>query len=492
MKKNIITHIALLLALSSCEAFLTEEPKSLLAPENFPASAEDGNLMLGGMMSTMDGYYDRAFFLSVEIPSDHSEAKYSSGDRYDMDHFTYTTGNQYFRSVWQESYKIIGEANLMISAMSEEDSWAPPYIAAARFYRAFQYFHLTRLWGQVPLRIDPVSTFDQAKDASKATEQEVYEQILADLAYAEGHLPVAWESGFDDGRPTQGAAKALLAKVYLTMAGWPLKQTDKYQLAVNKAGEVINMGRYALLEDFSDVFLIRNQNSSEHIWSVQYSDPSSGGTMMTVQSRPSGGGIKEGGWYFWNTSEAFMNTFSDQDKRKSGTFLTELVEEINGETIITPFADFGGGNELSARPCMKKWQDYGEGRGFTDNSRRTGLNFPVFRFSEIYLILAEAENEANGPTQKALDAVNEVRSRAGLEGLSGLGQTELRDAIRDEWSFELAHEGKRRFNLVRWELFDQVMANDPNGSTNYKPYMKLLPIPQNEADLSGLAQNDGY
>ncbi|WP_020533147.1 RagB/SusD family nutrient uptake outer membrane protein [Flexithrix dorotheae] len=491
MKRNLLI-LLLLISFTSCEEFLTEEPKSLLSPSNFPSSAQDANLMLGGMMQRLDDYYQRDFYLSVEITSDEAEVRYNSGDRYDMDYFTYTTGNQYFRDVWGDSYEIISEANFMIAAIPEESEWGAPYIAAAKFYRAFHYFHLTRLWGKVPLRLEPVETFNQAKDATKASEEEIYTQILEDLAYAESNLPDFWTGGNDDGRPTLGAAKTLMAKVYLTMAGWPLKQTDKYALAAQKAGEVVNSGNYALLNNFADVFKIANENSSEHIWSVQYSDPSSGGTMMTVQSRPSGGGIKDGGWYFWNTSEQFMSKFEDIDTRKAGTFLTDLVEVVNGDTVITNYTSFSGGNELGAKPCMQKWQDYGSGRQFTDEARRTGLNFPIFRLSEAYLILAEAENEANGPTQVALNALNTVRERANLEAVGSVGQGELRDIIRNEWSLELAHEAKRRFNLVRWELFDQTMANDIHAAANYQPHMKLLPVPQNEVDVSGLAQNDGY
>ncbi|GAA4825101.1 RagB/SusD family nutrient uptake outer membrane protein [Algivirga pacifica] len=478
--------LALSMGVTSCSDFLEEEPQSLLAPENFPASADDADLILGGMMQLMDDYYQRDFFLSVAVTSDEVDAKYTSGDRYDMDHFTYTASNQYFRDVWRDGYKVISSANTMIKDIPETTEWGKQYLAAARFYRAMNYFHLVRMFGPIPLRTKPVEALEQASQVDKETEEGIYTQIVEDLTYAEQYLPVSWAGAIDDGRPTMGAAKVLLSKVYITMAGYPLKQTAYYTKAAEKAKEVINAGTYNLVNDFGDLFKVATENGPEHIWSIQYSDPKDGGTMMTTQSRPSGGGIKEGGWYFWNTSVAFMDTFDDMDARKAVTFLAEIKQMVDGEEQVITYIDWGGGDPLKTKPCLGKYQDYGEGRSFNDEGKRTGLNFPVFRLAEAYLILAEASNEANGPSAEAYDAINRLRTRAGMPALSGLDQSGLRAAIQQEWSFELAHEAKRRFNLLRWERLDEVMSQDEHGKVGYQPSMKYLPIPQDETDLSGI------
>lgn len=495
MKTKLLLSIILLFAgLFSCKKFLEESPKSLLAPSNFPATAPDADLICGGMEALLGGTMDRTYFILVEVTGDetnHNEGYRPSGDFYDLDHFTFTGANQFISAEWVACYKVINSANMMVQKLPDE-SWAPKYIAEARFLRAYSYFILTRLWGDVPLLIKPVETLEDAKITTRSPVADVYKQIIEDLTYAEENLPISWTSnGMDDGRPRKIVAKICLAKVYLTMAGWPLKDNTKWELASQKAQEVLDMAQqngYALVTDYADLFKQSKENGKEHLWSFQFNQATSGhGSMMTASNWPTGGGIKNAGWYIWNTTEGFMNTFDVNDKRKPVTFLTQVVEG----TKIIPYQNFGDGKIYFARPMINKYSDWNRAN-IPDNSLRTGVNSTVFRLAEAYLIRAEAENEVNGP-DNAYQFINPLRNRANIPIVTGLTKEEFRTAVRKEWSYELAFEYKRWFNLLRWETADIILPVDEKASAFYQPYKKLLPIPTDEMVASPwLTQNPGY
>jgi starch-binding outer membrane protein, SusD/RagB family len=127
------------------------------------------------------------------------------------------------------------------------------------------------------------------------------------------------------------------------------------------------------------------------------------------------------------------------------------------------------------------------------NNSRTDLNWPVYRYAEVLLFFAEAENEANGPTGAAFDALNQVRARAKLPALAGLTKDQFREAVRQERSWELAFESKRLFDLKRWGIFYDVMQNDLVGRIGVQPHHVWMPIPQRDVDLApSLGQNPGY
>ncbi|MEC3907027.1 RagB/SusD family nutrient uptake outer membrane protein [Tamlana sp. 2201CG12-4] len=492
IKKYIAFGIGLIsMLLIGChDNFLEEDPVSLLSPQVFPASAEDADLILGGISQTLASpqFFNRALIMLSEISSDETVVRYPSGIRYAIDQFNFVNSNRYITEVYQICYQIINQSNLLIASLPNEE-WAEPYNGSARFYRAMMYSYLVRLYGPAFLIDKPTETVsDDTSLLVRSPEEEVFNFIVNDLIEAEKTLPVLWSGNTgNDGRPTLGAAKMLLAKMYLSMAGWPVNDSSKWNMAKGKAQEVIDLGIYDLWDDFSDAFKIPNQNGKEAILTAQM--PVITG-MITVQSRPTGGGIKEPGWYLWQSSKTFMDTFDDADERKSSSFLTEFVQDPH-PTI--PYTLFSHNTNYGPTPAIAKYQDVGR-ENFQDNRKRTGLNIPVFRLAEAYLILAEAENEANGATTIAHDAINELRTRAGVPEFTGLSTNALRDAIRQEWSFELAFELKRKFNLLRWGTIDAVLAVDERASNGYAPFKKYYPIPQSEFDrgLPPEFQNDGY
>lgn len=484
--KKIIVYILLLVSTvaASCNKFLEEKPEDFdfLSPENFPQTDKDAELMLAGTLNRVraQGYYDRGFYFVSEIGGELVNSVLPVQARLDFDYYTWNAGNENTVTFWQQAYSAIDGANTMIKkipvAPKMTDEKKAQYVGTARFIRAMAYFDLVRAFGDLPLLTEPVTEPEKALSLKRSPIKDVYDVIVADLQYAGEKLPETWSGGA--GRPVKMAARALLSRVYLTMAGEPLKDASKWAKAVEEAKAVVANGKFRLLPDFGNLWKIANNNNAEVLFAIQFYTASSGGTMMAVQSRPLNAG-NEAGWGFWTTTEAFMNEFPDDDKRKAATFLTSLGG-LHYKQFTAP------------QPCLAKWSDAGRAV-FLDKNRRTDLAVPVIRYAEVLLNLAEAENEANGPAG-AYAAIDEVRKRAGLGELQkGLSQEAFRQAVRLERKHELAFEYNRRFDLIRWGLLDQVMGNDPLSKAAYKSFKKLYPIPENEISINpNIKQNDGY
>jgi SusD family. len=254
---------------------------------------------------------------------------------------------------------------------------------------------------------------------------------------------------------------------------------------------------YTLVPNFGDLWLVKNKNGPEHIYSIQFEGI--GRNLFTTQSRPSGIGVESGTNYWYSTSD-FMNTFSSADARKAPTFLTQVTVGTTTyyykDTTIAGKLVKGFGNKsprfTTPMPYYGKFYDNG-GQSIALNSGRSNLNWPIYRYAEVLLAYAEAENEAVGPDAGAYAAINQVRARAKLPALAGLTQAQFRDAVHQERSWELAFESKRLFDLKRWGTFYSVLSADPVAKIGIRPYHVFLPIPQREIDIdAGLGQNPGY
>jgi hypothetical protein len=482
---KLIYFIVVFVVLSSCENFLEETPRDFISPENFPVSEGDAEMMLAGAMQTLyqERMYDRSLYFLAEASSDHTQPSALSGPRFDIGAFTHFSDNEFIWRTWEACYIIINNSNVMInrlpdSEMSEQNK--NRYISAAKFLRAFSYFHLVRLYGEVPLIAEPVQDFTSASAISRSPVSEIYQLIVQDLVEAEEFLPLEW-AGMGVGRPDLGACKSLLAEVYITMAGYPIKEQSMWANAANKAKEVIDLGKYALLDNFADLWLVENSNSVEDIFSIQGRTETTNRSMMAVQTRPGNLPGGQAGWGMWHSTEEFLNTFDDEDERKSASFLTE-------------FEDMTYQSFPRSQPYIKKYFDVGR-ENFLENNRRGPIYIPIFRYAEILLFYAEALNESNGgPNAEAYDAINQVRIRAGMVPLSeGLSQGAFREAVHQERSFELAFEAKRRYDVVRWERFMEVFSSFEPSRNDVGPHHVIFPVPEREFLLNpNLGQNPGY
>ncbi len=511
-----LTHLvpcvaALTLTLPGCKDFLTEEPEDFFTPDNFPASEADLKIALGGIDDWYTGgssqaYFHRGWPMLTEVPSDQTVASATGTDsRAQQDAFTLNPSNEWLWRVWRQMYGAISQANFLIARIPQmtavSEAVKDRYLGAAKFHRAFNHFNAVRVWGSVPLMLAPVEDFATATQVTRAPIADVYAAIVADLQDAARLLPLRWPDSAtpDDGRPTRGAANAMLADVYLSMSG-AIVQRNHWADAAAAAQAVISSGQYSLVPKFADLWLIKNKNGPEHIYSIQFQGLAR--NLFTCQSRPSGIGA-ESCTNYWYSTAAFMGTFDSLYARKSVTFLTRVNVPLGcttGATGCTTYRydslpGFFGDKRPRFPTPMPYYGKFYDADGPMQNSmnQRTNLNWPIYRYAEVLLMFAEAENEANGPTAAAYDAINQVRARAKLPPLAGLSQDSLRAAVRLERSWELAFESKRLFDLKRWGTFYDVLKDDPVARIGLKAFMVFLPIPQREIDLDpALGQNEGW
>jgi hypothetical protein len=293
---------------------------------------------------------------------------------------------------------------------------------------------------------------------------------------AENALPVKY-TGSDVGRPTKGAAKAILGRVYLTRGDFPKAET--------KLQEVTTLG-YSLLPNYNDLFdYTKNEHHSEYIFDIEYEEGLGGlGSIFTRYSMPNvtallnyyniRGGFNES----FSPTMQFVNLWQPGDLRKDVTVQCCGSWKNPTTGAVTTF------NSTTSQSYTMK---YITSVAAQDDSR---ANWKVVRFADVLLMLAEAMNE-NGKTTEALAPLNRVRARAGLAALSGLTQAQARDAIALERRFELAFEGHRWFDLVRTGKALGALA--PVGM---KEYMTVFPVPLSQIQVMNnptiFPQNPGY
>jgi hypothetical protein len=343
-------------------------------------------------------------------------------------------------------------------------------LGQAHFMRALAYFNLARMCGEVPL----VTELSISYDIKKATVAEVYAQMVDDLSKAETLLPVSFASAPNASdlekqtayaRPSMGAAKSLLASVYLTMAGYPVKDASKYALAAQKAKEVIDNEagyNYTLLPNYADLWKAANNINRETVFGCYFNntvgDWSDGGTWangnMNAPMAFKPGDF--GGWDDVFAEIAFFNEFP-AGPRKDATFLTEGQNTPDAPVLVWQ-------NFATKHPYYKKWLDV---PGFKENSLGDFIDWwssrtaPVIRYAEVLLVYAEAKTMSGGPDDLAYTCVNRVRNRAGLDDLpTGLTADAFRDSVLAErkWEFAGLEPNARWFDMLRTETVEAATA----------------------------------
>lgn len=385
--------------------------------------------------------------------------------------------------LWNSYYTSISACNTLIKIIGENTKLSADVLSAidgeARFLRAFNYFQLVRWFGEVPL-LTETNQNNAAKEPQSSVAQ-IYELIVSDLMSAEQTLPTTHE---DASRPSCWAAKSLLAKVYLTMAGFPMNETSYYALARDKAYEVIGEDVYSLEKDFSQLWLWSNRKTnSEFIFALYASSDNATGSYVHQAVRPSDHG--ENGWADWSSDKRFMETFPAGDgSRLKGTFYTKMIDGVSWE------------NTNLAQPYVGKYRDAGPKSGGyygTATANKADGFFCMLRYADVLLIYAEAANQAEGrPSKAAYDAINEVRERAGLAKLSDLTAIQFDKAVLDERNWELAFECNRWFDLCRRHILkESVVVYYPEAKIDDHNY--LLPKPSDQMTImTGIVQNPGY
>jgi len=483
------------MALTGCSDFLTESDPTNFTVENYFTKPEHARSSVNAVYASMRGPLTSGFgggaWMMTEFATGLAATDLGQAvNSYFVKDLNNTSDNGYGQTIWQQYYLGIGNANLSIAKIPDipmDADEAKRLLGEAHFLRAWYYFELVRMFGHIPLVTEPTSLQSSQLRPPQADPEAVYNLIVQDLTTAEtAGLP--WRNA--SGRVSLGAVKALLAEVYLTMAGYPLqKGQSHYRLAADKAREVMDAGQFSLFGSYADLHDPAKKNVEENIFMIQFATqliPSNWQVAIIPYNKNISQYSDETGGIY--VTADFVASYDPGDLRaqEKQFFFTQYTHESNRNQVV----DLGG---------YFLWKHFDEvAQTSTANS---DLNWPVIRYANVLLTFAEASNEADGPTVDAYDAVNAVRKRAELPDLAGLSKDGLREAIWKERWHELCFENKIWFDMVRlrkaFNVSTKQFEDYVGHRFSYGPVLKerelLFPIPTAEVrNNTNLVQNRDY
>lgn len=519
MKKMNIILIGLfaILGFSSCDSLITDKPESMLIQDNFYVNQPHINQGIIGCYRGMGNVINEEWKFT-EIRSDNSCVAYTStgsGDRSDycfMKFFNTPTSLQILRNYWYVLFQNISNVNAVLPSVAtgktyvSSETLRSQYEGELLFIRAYHYFTLVNLWGDMFKVTKVIGPLD-AKKIHRSPVAEIYDEIIIpDLIKATIQLPASYSSS-EVGRITKWAAKAMLAKVYMQKG--ELADVEKAKLLLQ---EVIGATAYCNLvttkgtatSAFANVFTVSNEMNPEIIFAVRFSRQNSLGSAFWGIFAPDGSaaniisaGTPTGDN---NPTPEFMSKFTDPfDTRKDATFRVWYKNASTPEPYISKFMD--------------------PGMIVIDKVFQAENDWPVIRYADVLLLHAEILAQGGNPND-ALTDVNKVRARAGVKPyLDFATKTEALDSVYHERRIELAFENHRWFDLMRmgrayddpnkalsilkkaifetdWlNLYAQFNKIAPPVESNFNIEHMLLPIPQQEIDTNNemvIPQNPGY
>ncbi|QCX40533.1 RagB/SusD family nutrient uptake outer membrane protein [Aureibaculum algae] len=507
-------YLFLLIGLSiiSCSD-LEEEPVGLLAPDGFFKNTTNIQTAVDGSLTHAinEKFWGRKLSIALMLRSDMVSLASNETRRVEMNEFTTLGSNGMISEFWPKTYEGIAAANQAIAGAEDvdvADEIKNPITAQAYFSRAFYYFHLVRLFGDVPYIDAPITDVDAATSLSRTPKAEVYANIIADLEYAKTWLPNTQASR---ATPSKAAASSYLALVYLTMENW--------QKAYDEAKEVIdNAGTYdlALDSNFQNLFNAEViDGSKEPIFALDYNNVEAPDNAYD-QIAPMAGIRGDdrnlgGGWSVAVPTLEVYTTWDAGDYRRAVSMDDEA--SINGTIVPYTQFDISGHQFAKNNPYVGKYARY-PGAFARANARATSHNYSMIRYAEVLLIAAEAAVEL-GDNASALTYINKVRERARMGGATKTGaDTEYTFApsatpadltgtvtvadVLEERRLEFAFEGIRWYDIARRKMGGAPYnVFDASGLEGAKPDFSaddyLLPLPEDELERNpNLTQNPGY
>lgn len=496
------TVILLLISVTSCEKYLDKVPLDSINSQTFYKTESDAIAAINGAYQPLQWpkLYNFQIWGSDIWAGNSIVGAGGSTDgvaTQDISNFVTTTANEAALDLWRGPSPGILRCNVVIKQVPLIDMSQDVknrIIGEAKFLRALYYFIEVRAFGDVPLITEVPETPDEAFLYPKRTpKQEVYNVIINDLKDAINLLPPRESySGSNIGRASKGAAEGLLAKVYLTLG--------EYDKTIELCDKIESLG-YSLVSDYSNNFNPLKENGPESLFEVQYvgkvntADFFSGNEQMaswvSTFTGPRNSDFVAGS-YGWNQpTKEFVDQYEAGDLRKDKTILYEGCPQFDGKTYKKSYS-YTGYNLRKFLVTKAVSPDY----------NTNPANFSVLRYADVLLMKAEALTELNRVNEAQAPAtdinsggpLNRVRLRAGLPNVSGLTQIPLRGKIRKERRMELAFEGHRWFDIVRYDNGNYfVPFLQSIGRANATSKHMLLPIPQKEMDANrNLVQNPGY
>lgn len=486
------------LSLCSCEDFLETIPKTNQTADQYYTNEVEVKNAVNGLYAWLGVPFQAAGLgeaplLMIEYPTGQGNSTTGQQSLMNPDFEKLIYWDRiYVDSWWSSSYFAIEACNVAIKSILRlpQTDILKSYLAEAYFFRAYYYYRLVRIFGEIPLKLLPTESPADAM-LSKASVKDVYEQaIVASLIEAE-KLNIL--NSPSSGRVSNEAVKALMAQVYLSMAGYPLNQKDKYLLAAQKAKDVItsetgSLGLFKSDENlswFEKLRMMEFDNQGEYVLMANYGPnpaPRQGFAFLVL---PVGAEAISGYIHYGALipNKDFIASFEDGDERanEKGFFFTSYPSMDDPEKIVT------------FEPAIYKYFDPSV-IGHPDGS---GKSIPLIRFAEILLIYAEASTYVSGSVDElAEQSLNDIRLRAGLPEVqeSVLADKDLFiDEVRKQRVFELCYEGVAFFDMVRtqkaWDFKSKSFVDLdgfklPNGAIFDVDKHCTFPIPLREIQIN--------
>lgn len=516
MKKVIIIAIFSIFVYSGCEDNLdlvNPNAPTTTSYWNSPEEAEKGLNAVYHQLYQI-GNYSRWIFFRYDLASDEAYSNSPWTELKEWTRFQYVNYNFWEggSNIWSDHYKAIYRANQVIAHVPdiefEDQNRKDQIIGEAKFLRALHYFNLAVLWEDVPIVLEPSNPDDQPEQSSQ---EEVWAQVKKDLTEASEVLPPEWPDNWK-GKPTKGAALALLGKANMQTHDWAAAKSAMEWLVEGNGKQY-----YGLVDNYKDNFTHLNENNIESVFEIQFSDVNRGGKGNGSNSNlaceraqffaPRGIGWSDGQPRKWLIDEykKEMNLDGGYDTRlKNNYFYREMSDDFDDNEMVYggPWREGQWGDDVFFR---KYENDYW--RNFEDYY--SPINFRVIRYADVLLCYAEILNEINnGPTALAIECVDRVRQRpstnlAKLENSMFASALDSKDAflkrLQMERSLELCFEAVRWMDLKRWGLLetqegiDELKQRDPDFEFFEVGRTHRLPIPQIEVENNpNLQQNDPY
>lgn len=504
--KSKLLYLIVILSITSCEDFLEQNPTGIMTSESALSSPESA---LAFTNSAYDNttVFDRPAFswggntvLLLEYMTGKATSENSQSNFKEFQELSVSARSPYIEEWWQDCYAGIAKCNLALQKLPEfknsvDEKLISQYLGEVQFMRALYYFYLVRIFGDVPKITIPQAELNELQ-VSRFPVKEIYDEIIIpDLLAAEkSQLPFKDEIG----RVSMGAVKTLLADVYLTYAGYPIQGGIEYFAeSAKRSLEVINSGEYVLFPEYEGLWVPANDNQGEFIFQVQFSVNKRSNEIVPLVL-PSRSGMSAFGLEYGSLipTNEFVESYAAEDKRadEKQFFFTTYKGH--------PSKFSGGAPELEVMDFNAFYIHKFFDKGAIDLVGQSGLNWTIYRYADVLLMYAEAQANADGePNGIALDALNEVRTRAGLPSFTDTNIEKFREAVWDERYFELCYENKMWFDMIRnRQIRDDATGNyvnfigyTTNWDKTYTETQLLFPIPLREIQTnSNLIQNSGY
>lgn len=458
MKKILILIIASITTFSCSDDFTDLAPISNRNGEDFYNTVNDFEAAINSSYSGLqdEGVYGRAYWAMFEMRSDNTDqgpdATGLARVYTEINQFTEDPLNEQVGNAWSDSYKIIANCNVILDRIVnvEMDAVVKDRITGeALFLRSLMYYHLAVAFGNIPLQLTPFIPGDELTQVNAAT---VYAQLIIDLAAAEEKL-LPFYSGTQVGKATKGAAATLLAKVQLTVG-----VTSAAEITLRR---IISNYGYGLENVYSDLWGASNENNGESIFEVQFISGGIGqGSSFTNEFSPSVD-LQTGQGFGRNRPTATLAAAYEEDDTRFPPSMATSYVDGDGDTIIQ--------NHITKY------------HGDPPEENDSDVNFVVFRYADVLLMLAEAIGE----NSEAYILINEVRGRAGagLSDIDGNTPGTFSEKLLNERQLELAFENHRWADLLRFGVAaEKVNAAEPFISTS--SVKELFFIPQREMDIN--------